>query len=524
MSRGLPTSRELRGELDWIVMRAIEKDRSRRYESPSALADDIERYLRHEAVEAGPPSTSYRLRKLVRRHRVAMLTAAIIGLGLVVGVTGMVVGLARALDAEADAVAAQAATAEALGEAQRQVETTRAINAFLNEDVLAYTDPFNTPDPDISMRTVLHRAATRINDERESNPLVVAAICNTLGTAYVNLAMYDEAGPILRRAFDVRAEHLGDRHPATLESRAQLASLAYYSGDLERADEVLTPTHAAMRAVLGADDPVTLESANSLAFIRLQRGLTDEASVLFKETIDLLSERGDRDEDLYTTLSNLALLQHRTGEHGEAKASYTRALNGLRNVVGSEHPTAMTCLCNLASLHNDLREFNESEPLLLEAAALQEGVLGPDHRSTLMTFSNLAFVYSMTGRLDDAEEVHDRTLDARRRTLGDSHPHVMLSLVNLADIYRRTERLDLAQLALAEALGVAKATYGDQHLETLWTIKDLADVEMQAGRLAEARVLYTTLVETGTAVLGADHRLIVDGISRLESIEERDGE
>ena len=168
----------LHGELDWIVMKALDKDRARRYETVNGLARDLERYLAGDPVEAGPPSTTYRLRKFAGRHRVGLAMAATMAALLVVGVVMSTWMALRASRAEAEAL---------------------AVNDFLRNDVLAQAGattqarPDTKPDPDLKVRTALDRAAARISERFAAQPLLEASIRRTIGEAYIDLGLYPEA-------------------------------------------------------------------------------------------------------------------------------------------------------------------------------------------------------------------------------------------------------------------------------------------------------------------------------------------
>jgi non-specific serine/threonine protein kinase/serine/threonine-protein kinase len=195
----------LHGELDWIAMKALEKDRSRRYETVSGLTRDLERYLAGEPVEAAPPSTAYRLSKFARKHRVGLAAAAAF-LGLMAA--GVVVTSWMA-------VRASRAEAEA-----------RAVNAFLRDDLLAQASatqqasPGTKPDPDLKVRAALDRAATRIGGKFTGQPLVEASIRQTIGDTYRDLGLYPEAQRETQRALALRSRVLGEKHPDALTSMA----------------------------------------------------------------------------------------------------------------------------------------------------------------------------------------------------------------------------------------------------------------------------------------------------------------
>jgi non-specific serine/threonine protein kinase/serine/threonine-protein kinase len=242
--------REVRGELDWIVMKALEKDRARRYESASALARDIERYLHDQPVEAGAPTTRYRLGKFLRRHRMGALTAATALVLLVAGAAVSTWQAVRATRAERDAA---------------------AISAFLQNDLLGQADLSNQPgegsgrDPDLKVRTLLDRAARTVEGKFKDQPRTVAAIRLTLGKAYRGLGNYAEAQRQLERSVELYTDELGANHPDTLASKSSLAYLYGAQAKHDQAERLSLDVVKGQTARLGADHPDTLSSKNDLA-------------------------------------------------------------------------------------------------------------------------------------------------------------------------------------------------------------------------------------------------------------------
>ncbi len=175
----------LRGDLDWIVMKALEKERTRRYAAASDLAADIHRHLRQLPVKAGPPSTSYRLRKLLARHRAAAVSAVLVGLALVAGVIGTSIGMLEA--------------GRQRDSAQHEAERAHLITEFLVEN-LELSDPEIALLPEISVRTLLDRAAGEIGVRFADQPEAEAQLRATIGRAYESLGEHQLAEAHLRRA------------------------------------------------------------------------------------------------------------------------------------------------------------------------------------------------------------------------------------------------------------------------------------------------------------------------------------
>jgi serine/threonine protein kinase len=259
-------SKDVRGELDWIVMKALEKDRNRRYETASGFAADIERHLHVEPVEAGPPSAAYRFRKFARRNKAALIAGSVVAAALFLGLVGTTWQAIRATHAERVTQVQRDRALEAEKLAKTEAAIARAANDFLNHDLLSQADPsisrdqyYNDPSGDLKLRTVLNRASSRIEGRFQDQPLVEAALRQTIGATYRNLGETDRALSHFRRAVELRRAQLGEEHPDTLTSMASLAGASRDSDLTRRVLEV-------RRRLLGKDHPDTLRSMYELAW------------------------------------------------------------------------------------------------------------------------------------------------------------------------------------------------------------------------------------------------------------------
>ncbi len=257
--------RRLHGDLDWITLKAMAKDRTRRYESVGELAADLRRHLSHEPVTAMRPSTTYRLRKFVRRNRALVTGLAAVLLTLVAGSTGMML---LALEAGQQARAAQAAA------------------SFLSDDLLGAVAPEQTKSPALTVHSLLDVATDRLQGKFAEQPLVEAAIRQSLGETYAKLGDYGAAEPHLQRAYHLRREHLGVRAPLTLASMGQLGRLHFFQARYQEAEPLLQESWRRKTAQLGREDAQTLEAAVWLGLLYLYQsapGHTDRAEELLAE-------------------------------------------------------------------------------------------------------------------------------------------------------------------------------------------------------------------------------------------------
>ena len=416
--------REVKGELDWIVMKALEKDRTRRYEAASALARDIERYLQHQPVEACPPSARYRLGKFLRRHRMGALTAAA---GLVLLVAGAAVSTWQAV------------------RATRAEKTAAAVSEFLQNDLLGQADLANQPgagpgrDPDVTVRTLLDRAAQTIEGKFREEPLTEAAIRLTVGKAYRALGHYPEGQRHLERSVELYAAQLGSDDPVTLGSKSSLAYLYGAQGRYDRAEALSEEVVKSRTARLGAHHPDTLTSKNNLAQVYRSQKKYQQAEPLYLEVVraDIATLGADHTETLRAK-TNLAALYRDLARYDEAEQLYEEVVQAQTRKLGTDHPDTLVSKNGLAAVYRGKGRFDEAEPLFQEVAEARTAKLGADHPDTLTTRNNLALIYQARKQYDRAESLFREVIEGSRRKLGPTHPDTEQRMRNLVLCYEES--------------------------------------------------------------------------------------
>jgi non-specific serine/threonine protein kinase/serine/threonine-protein kinase len=499
--------RELRGDLDWIVMKAMEKDRTRRYETANGLAADLQRHLRHEPVVAGPPSATYRCGKFVRRHRAAVVTVAIVAVMLIVS-AAISIGFALS-EAEQRRIASQ----EALrADAEREIAST--VNAFLNEDLLAAVAPSNEAGrgKDVLMVDVLNEAAKRIEDGSRSGgrfadkPAVEASIRFTLGDTYRLLGAYAEALPHLERALELRRTALGDDDPATLQAANGVGVALQSLGRYEEAERLLADTLEARRRLLGHEHELTLGSMNNLAALYRSRNLLEDALPLQLELLDTSRRAlGDEHESTVTAMSSLAQLHMRRGEERLAEPLFVETMETRIRVLGEDHPDTLVAMTLLAEMYRRQDRLDEAEPLLVRTLAGQRRVMGEEHPDTLLTATNLANLYRAVDRPDDAESLLRSTLETATRDLGEEHPLTLNAMQLLSALYDDMGRFEDAERLARSSLDIRRRTLPPDHPSVLTSMSNLARLYMKQGDYARARPLLAEAVAGSRRSLPEGH-------------------
>jgi non-specific serine/threonine protein kinase/serine/threonine-protein kinase len=448
-------SQLFRGELDWIVMKALEKDRNRRFETASAFAADVQRYLHDEPVQACPPSAAYRLRKFLRRNQGPVLAAGLVLLALVGGIIGTSLGLVQAWRAEAIArsEAEQKEIARA-GEARQreqaevermravqaeqatkaQARITQAVNVFLLGDLLGQANLANQPflgptverNPNITIGELLDRAARVIHSRFEDQPLTEAAIRLTIGDAYLQLGRLAESEVHLERAVRLRTATMGADHSDTLASKTALAALLYRQAKYRQVESLCQEVLAGLTARLGADHVDTLVSKSNLACVYLDQGRYDAAELLLQEVFQGFATRLGVDHPAtLRSKSNLAELYHRQGKYDRAEPILERVLDAFTARLGADHPDTLNCKNSLAALYQVQGKHDRARLLLEELRDIQVAKLGRDHPDTLTSMTNLARSYHELGRHADALALREKTLALQKATLGPDHPDTL---------------------------------------------------------------------------------------------------
>jgi serine/threonine protein kinase/tetratricopeptide (TPR) repeat protein len=444
--------RQLHGDLDWIVMKALEKDRNRRYETASAFAADVQRYLHDEPVLACPPSRGYRLRKVLRKHRVGVMTAAAF----------VTLLLAGAAFSGWQAVRATQAKELAQNRLER-IEKANDVLAAIVRDINPGNEEKGDPSLQDQLSQRLIEAAGKL-DETIGEPLTVARLQTELGNSLRVLTHHREAITLLEKARATREEWLGSDHVDTLSTTHTLAKTYLLVGDLDRAVPLLEQTLTKRSLVLGSDEPDTLY-----------------------------------------TMGDLAQAYYRAGQQPRGMALMQEALEKTRARLGPDHRATLVAMNNLATTFVETGMPAKAVPLLEQVFDQQKVQLGPDHHHTLNTMNNLALAYLGARQIKEAVTLHEETLEKTRAKLGPTHFLTLTAIGNLAEAYRLAGSMDKALPLYEESFARFKEKMGPDHFRTLATMHNLAGAYGVAGQKEKALAMYQEVLAKRQTVLGPDH-------------------
>jgi serine/threonine protein kinase/tetratricopeptide (TPR) repeat protein len=524
----------VRGDLDWLVMKALEKDRGRRYETPSGFARDIQRYLDGDPVEAGPPSRGYRLRKFARKHRAALAVAAGFALILVAATAISAWQAVRATRAEelarrrlgeveraqaatstalAATKQAQAATAAALEQSEEARAQSEAVSKFL-------TEAFRSPDPEqdgrqIKVADVLDRAVEKLDKEFAGSPKTKGALLEALGQTYGGLGMYDRAEAVLEKARGVLEATLGFDNPDTLTSRNDLA-VAY--ADAGRYTEAIALHQATLKlreAKLGPDHPDTLASRHNLADAYLRAGRYTEAINMDEQTLKLQHETLGADHPhTLGTCNDLANAYLAGGRYTEAINMHKETLKLCTAKLGPDHPNTLHIRNNLAECYCTAGRYTEAIEMHEETLKLREAKLGPDHPLALQSRNNLAGAYWQVGRLDRSIPLFEETLRQKTSKPGPDHPETLITEANLGVNYRDANRVEEGAHLMEDALRRAGGR-PDVLAALVWVRSELAAAYQALGRWDRAGPLLGDLLSRQRKTVPPDSPALAASLATL---------
>jgi serine/threonine-protein kinase len=474
--------RQLRGDLDNIVLTALRKESEHRYASVQHLRDDVHRYLESRPVHARPATWGYRAGKFVRRHRVGVAAAALVGVSLVGGMAGTV-WQARTASREA-----------------RRADQVRQFVVGLFE----VSDPDHSRGDSITARALLDQGAARLATELAAEPELRAEMQAVLGGIYEKLGLYDRARPLLEEVLAVREARLGSRHLDVAGSAAALASVLYEQGEYPKAEELTRRGLALRRELLGPEDTLVAASMTDLAAIMGAQGKDEEAESLFRAGL-AIDRRKEAWRKVATDLHNLSIALWRRGEYGEALPLAEEALALRRRIHGEEHTDVASTLMALASILSASGEYDRAEELNRQCLAMRRKLLGGAHPHVAIALNNLGLLLQARGRLEEAEQYLREALAVRRAAFGDHHLEVAASRNNLGTLLYAMGDFPGAADQIERALAIWRPALGETHPHVLTALNNLGATWRDHGDLARAEPLLREALALRRKVLGEEH-------------------
>jgi len=524
-------ARELDGDLDQIVLKALQRDPARRYASAAELADDLRRHLDGRPVLARPDSRWYVARKFIVRNWVPVSAAAAVVAALLVGIT---VALWQAH--VADRRAAELRTVVDFQSAMlKRVDVYKLGTAWIDHmraKIAGKLDQDHPLPPDQAQAALatfdqlrvwsqpselarqnlgdylLAPAREEIGKRFAADPVTAGRLHYSLGQAYDDLGDYTDASGEFRSAIAAQTAALGADHPDTLSSQLRLAVVEQQLGDYPVAEATANAVIDARKRVLGARHGDTLLARGVLAKIMMMRGDYAAARKICDQIVPEIRRifGADAQETLLVE-SDLAGIMQKQGQNDRAEALQTQVLEARRRVLGNEDVDTLVAISNLANTLDDENKYAASRDLDIEALNIARRTLGEDHPRTLIVKGSLANVLADMGNFKEASRIEGQVLEAQTRELGPDNPETIRTMNNHADTLLAIGDYNNARRMAEHVLAVRQRTLGDDNSKTLNAMFNLGQTLVKLDEFERARQLLQTAYDGQSRLLGPEHAL-----------------
>ncbi len=536
--------RVFRGDVETIIAKALQKERTRRYQNASDLAGDIRRYLTDQPIVARPPSVGYQLSKFTKRNKALVAGVAAVFIVLVGGIVVTSAALAReaeqhrlaqslrqvaenrrieaekARDAEAEARAeAQQRQQEAeiaREEARREAAKAEAVNRFLTHELLAAPDPEHTHGRKVTVQEVLDNAAKAIDTAFTGDPNVEASVRHTMGVTYAGLGLYEDAQTQFERALQLFRGTRGHENPDTLTTMNDLAIVLKQQSKLTEAESLYRTALETLRRVLSENHPDTLNTMNNLALLLSDQGKLEEAEQLMRTTLQMQRRVLDPDDvRIAHSMENLAFILERKDQLEEAEELLGEAMRVYESIGGPESPLVLGAMNNYAALLVQRGKLSEAETIRRKLIDVQTRILGPLHPDTLTSLNNLAFLLNRQTKLNEAEELYRQVVQVSTEVLGQEHRHTLMSMCSLGIVLRRQDKVPEAAQTLAHALKIFQNNNVRDSILGAVIKQEYGKCLAKMARYDQAEPYLIDSIEELTASAGPRHRRTRSGIKAL---------
>ena len=503
-------SHELRGDLDWITMKALAKERDRRYDTANGLAMDLRRYLNDEPVSASPPSPAYRLRKLVRRNR-----AAVAALGAVMVVFALAAVVSTSLYLRAERESARART-----ESAKATQTSEFLKGML-----AGVGPSAARGRDTTMlQEILAETDQRLATDLVDQPEVEAELREVLATTSVDLGDYEVALAQARRAEELKNGVFGHDDYRTAQAVTLVAKATMFLGDFVRADSLFAWSDGMVSAQLGPSSTEALEiragRIENLSFA----GDLEQAAALADDVVS--RKRGTPawgDDATVLTLYTLAQIRAEQQRYDEADSLHNIVVPILAEKLGPDHINAMAARVSQGLTLTYAGRYAEAESITVAALADLRRILGDEHQQTQTAMNNLAITYARTGQVEKAEALYRESIEIGARTLGPTHPEQLAGIVNFASFLMQNDRLEESIAQATKAIAGFHESTGDDFIGCGYARRTRGTCYRRLGRADESRADFAESYRVFALIFGPDDDRVKSAAEQVAEIYAEQG-
>jgi len=479
----------LRGDLDWIAMKALEKDRARRYGTPNELAADLQHFLNHEPVTARPASAAYRIQKYVRRHRVAVSVASA-GVALLIVFAILQAVQIRRVTQERDRTA-------------RERDRASRVTDFMTR-MFKVSDPSESRGNSITAREVLDKASKDIDTGLRQDPELQAQLMAAMGHVYFSLGLYSQAESLDRQALDIRTRTLGPNNRDTIASMRALSIVLQDQTKFPESEQLARAALQRSRKSFGPSDLEALKDAGQLGDLLRDAGRYSDAEAVFLQALH--DAAGTKDTATSLLLQqDLAICYAYQAKFAQAEESFRRVFELDRKSKGDDHPEVLNDLNNIGNILSQEQKYTESETVYRQVLDSKRRILGPEHPSTVLTMGNLALVLTIQKRYSEAEPLFRQALEIKTRTLGPDNRSTLVTQGNLVDTLKMEGRYSEAEKLSRATFAAERRVLGPEHSDTLANMNVLADILANEHHYAESEALYRQTIALRIKVLTAHH-------------------
>ncbi|MDR9364500.1 MAG: serine/threonine-protein kinase [Balneolaceae bacterium] len=529
--------RQLRGDLDTIVLKSIRKEPERRYGSADQLLQDIRRYQKNEPISARPESAGYLTKKFIQRNRTVVFALSVIGI-ILVGTAIFSLNQAR------------------ITEIERQ--KTEQVNAFLQE-MLASPNPYQD-GLEVKVIDILDRTADRIDIELSNQPAVEASVRHTLGVTYRELGDIDKADFQLSQSLALMNTLFSPPNAEMSEVQVEMAKTEQMQGNYQTADSLLNLALTADLELFGRESTTIAARLGELGSLQWEMGNFDEAEALLRESLELeqklrspdheqiassmgnlatlLSDQGydeealelyreelkiyranyedDRHPAIPQVISHIGIILDDQEKYEEALADHQKALELFRELKGEDHPDVVYAMNNLASVMTKMGNVEEALAMQVDAAALYRDIFGPDHPSLGIQYNNIAFTKRNMGDLEGAKESYSQAIETWQAGLPPGHPFLAYGYHNLASVLQSQNRPGEALPYFQDAYEIRTEHLSPENPERAMTTSMLGECLASLGKIAEAEPLLIEGYQSLLVSRGEDHSTTMEAANRLK--------
>ena len=466
--------KQIKGDLDNIVLKAMHKEPAQRYSSVQEFSDDITRYLEDLPVIAGADSLTYRLAKFVKRHKAGVTLFILFNVIVLASISAIIYQGAIA--------------AEERDKAKIENQKYEKVNEFLTK-ILSSVDPSEI-GRDVKVYDILEKAAEDVETELIDQPEVEASIKSTLGNTYVNLGEYDKGKPFLIEAYETNKTIYGERSKETAASIHDLALYYDWIGEYHIADSLYGKSISIFKEVLTEPTKIYADALNNYAIVKMNFGDNDQAQKLYLEAIEISKiVEGEKNRNVAVMMNNLAISYMDIGKLDEAEEYYRKSLKIILELLGKDRPEVGSAYNNLASIFIEKKQFDSAEVYLQKSYQLKYKLKGENHPDVGLALNNLGVLEIHRKNFDEAEKYFLQGLEQYLKTYSQDHPLVGLSNYWLGRVYFNKDQYNLSENHYRKSLKITTAKMPEDYWGIWRTKGELAICLVKLNKLSEAEKL-----------------------------------